>query len=200
MKKVCLLASMAFILVMGVAWAEGPSGDPESKEIKPALLVIDVQNEYLPFMSAEEKPLAMQMINGCIWLFRQKGMPVIRVYNSHPEWGPKPDSEAFAFSASVLVTEEDPKIVKGFPSAFKKTDLDKLLKEKGVNTLFLSGLSAAGCVLATYHGALDRDYNVFMVRDAVMSHNRAYTKTIEDISNSVNFHTMMFMLDNLVKH
>jgi hypothetical protein len=38
-------------------------------------LVIDVQNEYLPFMSKEEKPLSFRMINGCIWLFRQKKLP-----------------------------------------------------------------------------------------------------------------------------
>ena len=92
--------------------------------------------------------------------------------------------------------DDDLKIVKNFPSAFRKTELDRLLKEKEYNTLFLCGLSATGCVLATYHGAAERDYNVFMVKDAIMSPNRNHTKVIEDISDSVNFQTLMFILDH----
>ena len=166
------------------------------EQTKPALLVIDVQNEYLPFMSEEEKPLAMRMINGCILLFRQKELSILRVYNTHPQWGPKIDSEAFAFPSTILVTEDDAKIIKNYPSAFRNTDLDTMLKEKGYNPLFLCGLSATGCVLATYHGAAERGYNVFMVKDAIMSPNRNQTKVIEDISDSVNFQTLMFMLDH----
>jgi nicotinamidase-related amidase len=175
---------------------ESTSQDQKIKQISPVLLVIDVQNEYLPFMSEKEKPISFRMINGCIWLFRQKGLPIIRIYNTHPQWGPKVDSEAFAFPSSIMVTDDDLKIVKNFPSAFRKTALDGLLKEKGYNTLFLCGLSATGCVLATYHGAAERDYNVFMVKDAIMSPNRNHTKVIEDISDSVNFQTLMFMLDH----
>lgn len=178
---------------------ESRSQDKKTEQIRPALLVIDVQNEYLPFMSEEGKSLSFRMINGCIWLFRQKGLPIIRVYNTHPQWGPKIDSEAFAFPSAITVTEDDPKIVKHFPSAFRKTDLDSVLKKKGCNTLFLCGLSATGCVLATYHGAAEKGYDVFMVKDAVMSPNRTDTKVIEDISNSVNFQTLTFMLDHILK-
>jgi nicotinamidase-related amidase len=195
MKRFFLLLFVIVIAQTALA-EESTSQDQKINQIKPALLVIDVQNEYLPFMSAEEKPLSLRMINGCIWLFRQKGLPIIRIYNTHPQWGPKVDSEAFAFSSSIMVTEDDPKVVKNYPSAFRGTELDRMLKEKGCNTLFLCGLSATGCVLATYHGADERGYNVFMVKDAVMSPNRNQTKVIEDISNSVNFQTVMFMLDH----
>jgi hypothetical protein len=143
-----------------------------------------------------EKPVSFRMINACIWLFRQKGLPIIRIYHTNPQWGPKVDSEAFAFPSSVMVAGKDPKIVKNFPSAFRKTELDRMLKTKGYNTLFLCGLSATGCVLATYHGAAERSYNVFMVKDAIMSPNRNHTKVIEDISDSVNFQTLMFRLDH----
>ncbi len=169
----------------------------ESKPIHPALLVIDVQNEYLPYMSEEEKAITFRMINGCIWLFRNKGLPIISVYNTHPRWGPEVDSEAFAFQPSIMVTEDDLKIVKNFPNAFKKTNLDNLLKEKGANTLFLSGFSATSCVLATYYGAAERGHNVFIVKDAVLSQNRTYTKVIADISDSVNFQTLTFMIEHI---
>jgi nicotinamidase-related amidase len=195
MKRFFLLLLMVFSAQTALA-EESISQDQKIKQISPVLLVIDVQNEYLPFMSEKEKPLSFRMINGCIWLFRQRGLPIIRIYNTHPQWGPKVDSEAFAFPSSIMVTDDDLKIVKNFPSAFRKTALDRLLKEKGYNTLFLCGLSATGCVLATYHGAAERDYNVFMVKDAIMSPNRNHTKVIEDISDSVNFQTLMFMLDH----
>jgi nicotinamidase-related amidase len=195
MKKFAFLLLIVFISQSALA-EESKHLNNKNEQIKPALLVIDVQNEYLPFMSEAEKPLAFRMINGCIWLFRQKELPIIRIYNTHPQWGPKTDSEAFAFPSSIMVTEDDAKIIKNYPSAFRMTDLDSMLKKEGCNTLFLCGLSATACVLATYHGAAERGYNVFMVKDAIMSPNRNQTKVIEDISDSVSFQTIMFMLDH----
>lgn len=165
-----------------------------SEQMKPALLVIDIQNEYLQYMSEDDKKVAMEMINGAIWMFRQHNLPVIRVYHTDPQWGPKPDSEPFEYPTSVIVTKDDPKVIKNYPSAFKKTELEKILKEKGCNTLFLCGLSAVGCVLATYHSANDLDFNVFMVKDALLSHNSSYTNFVEEIWNSVNLTTLKLML------
>ena len=88
-------------------------------------------------------------------------------------------------------------MIKNYPSAFQKTELDKMLKEKGCNTLFLCGLSSVGCVLATYFGGMERDYKVFMIKDGIMSHNSAYTNVIKDVCETVSFETMVFMLENL---
>jgi len=134
MKKLVLLFLMVFIAQ--TAMAESPQSQNQKNErMSPVLLVIDVQHEHLQFMSEKEKPIAFRMINGCIWLFRQKGLPIIRIYHTHPQWGPKIDSEAFEFPSSIMVTDDDLKIVKNFPSAFKKTKLDSILKEKGYNTI-----------------------------------------------------------------
>ena len=168
-------------------------------QIRPALLVIDVQNEYLPRMSEEDKQDSLRMINECIWLFRQKGLPIIRVYNTDPQRGPAVDSEGFMFPSTINISEEDPKIIKNFPSAFRNTNLDDILKEKGCNRVFLCGLSATGCVLATYFGAAERGYNTFMVKDTLMSPNHTQTRVIEDISNTVNIQMLMFMVDQIVK-
>ena len=165
-----------------------------SEQLKPALLVIDIQNEYLQYMSEDDKKLALEMINGAIWLFRQHNLPVIRVYHTDPQWGPKPDSEAFEFPASIMVTKDDPRVIKNYPSSFKKTDLEKILREKGCNTVFLCGLSAVGCVLATYFSANDLDFNTFMVQDALLSQSSTYTNFVEEICNSVNFTTLKILL------
>ena len=186
------------LLTLAGLFAQDNQANPPAKEqIKPALLVIDIQNLYLPYMSEDDKKMGMEIINGAIWLFRQHNLPVIRVYHTDLNFGPKPGTEPFEFPKSVIVNESDPKIIKNFPSAFVKTDLDKILKEKGCNTLFLCGLSSVGCVLATYHGAQEREYKVFMIKGGIMSHNSAYTNVIENISETVTFDTLSFMLDYL---
>ena len=93
------------------------------------------------------------------------------------------------------MTEDDPMIVKNFPDAFKKTGLDALLKKQGVNTVFLAGLSGVGCVLATYHGAADLDYNVFMVKGALISHDAALTKSVYDICSNVSYGPLKLLLE-----
>ena len=78
-----------------------------------------------------------------------------------------------------------------------EANLDKVLKEKGINTLFLCGLSATGCVLATYHGALNNDYETFMLQGAIISSDEDLTKSVEKICQSVSLDTFNFMMKYL---
>lgn len=163
--------------------------------IKPALLVIDTQNEFLKYMS-DEKETTFEMINWAIWLARKNNIPVIRVYHTSPEWGPKPGTVEFEFEKSIQIKEDDAKVVKNFPSSFKRTKLDEILKEKGCNTLYLCGLSATGCVLATYFGAMDLDYSVFMLKGAIMSNDHELTDAVENFTETVSLDTFGFMLEH----
>ncbi len=183
MHRVLVFGALAVLALSAAATAQ----ETEIKPVKPALLVIDIQNKYLPLMDEREQASALRMINAFIWKFRQFELPVIRVYHTDPKWGPEPGSEDFEFPESVLIEENDPKIVKNFPSAFKKTELDALLKERDVNTVFLCGLSATGCVLATYFGAMDREYDVFLLENAILSRDAEHTETIKDILESVTW-------------
>ncbi len=171
----------------------------QAKPLRPALLVIDIQNAYLPMMSTEGKDMALYMINGAIELFRENGFPVIRVHHTDPGYGPKPGTKEFEFPESVLVKPEDAQVVKNYPSAFKKTDLDKILKEKGCNAVFLCGLSAVGCVLATYFGANDLDYDTFMIQNALLSPKAEYTRVVQEFCDSVGYMALKVMLENAKK-
>lgn len=195
MKKIALV--LIFIM-LGSTAALSPAAMQKAApaKMKPALLVIDIQNAFLPNMSEQDKKLGMEMITYYIELFRRNGFPIIRVYHTNPQSGPKPDSEAFAFPKSVPVKDDDPKIIKNYPNAFNKTNLDKLLKEKGCNTLFLCGLSAVGCVLATYFGAEDLDYNVLMLKDALISHNTALTKAVQEFCETISYTPLKLLLEN----
>ncbi len=172
---------------------------PLSKDMKPVLLVIDIQERYLPMMASEEKDLALRMINGAIWIFRQHDLPIIRVYHSDLQFGPNPGDKDFEFPSSVIIKDGDVKVIKNYPSAFTKTELETILREKNINTVFLCGLSAVGCVLATYYGAMDRGFEAFMVKNAIMSHKADYTEVVKEITETVTFKTLQFMLEYLRK-
>jgi nicotinamidase-related amidase len=197
MKKIVLLMLLLLVSLVWLFSVEAVKSVPV--KIKPALLVIDIQNAYLPRMDDNDKKLGMDMINYFIALFRANGFPVIRVYHTDPKMGPKPDSEDFEFPKTVAILADDARIVKNYPSAFKKTELDKMLRAKGCNTLFLCGLSAVGCVLATYHGANDLDYDVFMLKDALISHDAALTKAVQQISRTIDYYALKLLLENVCK-
>ena len=195
MKKTALVL---IVVMLGFVPALSPAATQQAApaKMKPALLVIDIQNAFLPKMSEQDRKLGMEMITYYIELFRKNGSPIIRVYHTDPQYGPKPDSEAFEFPKSVSVKADDPRIIKNYSNAFNKTNLDSVLKEKGCNTLFLCGLSAVGCVLATYFGAEDHDYKVMMLKDALISHDRALTKAVQEFCETISYTPLKLLLEN----
>ena len=188
-----ILLSLLLFAPVAVAADEPAAAAPATG--KPALLVVDIQNAYLPYMDAKTKDISMYMINAAIDLFRANGCPIIRVYHTDPKEGPPPGTEPFEFPASVHVRADDPKVVKNFPSAFKKTDLEKILRDRGCDTVFICGLSAVGCALATYFDARGHDFNTFMIKDALMSHRADLTRSVEEITEAVGFDAISYMVD-----
>jgi nicotinamidase-related amidase len=198
MKKVTIIMTILLMIVSVKAFSQDQKEQTKA-QIKPALLVIDIQNAYLSIVPEREKEVAMYYINSLIELFRNNGYPIIRIYHLDKESGPKPGTEQFEYPASVLIKAEDAKVIKTYGDGFNKTDLDKIIKEKGSNTLFLCGLSAVGCVLATWIGAQDHDYKAFLVKNAIMSHNSDYTKHVEDMFDAVGYDVVKLILENSEK-
>ena len=82
-------------------------------------------------------------------------------------------------------------------SGFQNTDLEQLLRDKGCNTVFLCGLSATACVLATYFGAIERDYKAFMIKGALLSGREEHTDIIEDITDAVGWQTLETLINQI---
>lgn len=192
-RTICLL--IAIVLLGPNMFGQGDSQKKTKKVFAPALLVIDVQKEYMTWVSESDRDLAIEMMNWAIWVFRQNNLPVIWVYHSDPEWGPPEDSPGFEFHDSLKVMDSDPKFIKNYPSAFTKTELDNYLKENEIKTLFLCGLSSVGCVLASWFDAKAYDYKAFMVKDALLSHKESYTDNVEEMFNALDLETIMYMLE-----
>ena len=166
------------------------------KDLKPALLVIDVQNRYIPFIPEREKELAFFFINLLIDLFRKHDLPVIRIYHHNEENGPRPNTEEFEYPDAIKIKIEDTRIIKTYSDSFNKTNLNEVLIEKGSSVLFLCGLSAVGCVLATKTGAQNNDYKAFIVKDAIMSHNSDYTKNVETMFDAISYDAVELIIEN----
>jgi nicotinamidase-related amidase len=165
---------------------------------KPALLVIDVQNKYMRSIPARDKEVATFFINLLIDLFRKHNFPIIRIYHKSEEDGTIPGTNEFEYPSSILIKPEDIQIIKTYSDGFNKTDLKKVLSEKGSNTLFLCGLSAVGCVLATRTGAFNNDYKAFIVKNAIMSHNTEYTRNVESMFDAVSYDVVKLILENSI--
>ncbi len=190
-------AVLRVLLLTLASPALSPAGaeTPAPSRLKPALLVMDVQNLYLPFMGEHDVKRGMPMINHVIAPFCANGFPVVRIYHTDPGRGPAPGTEAFEFPDTVRVTEADARIIKNFPSAFKRTRLDAMLREKGVNAVFLVGLGGVGCVLATHHGAAEADVAAGMVKDALLSHDATLTKHAYEIADTINHPSLKLPLE-----
>ena len=62
-------------------------------------------------------------------------------------------------------------VEKQWASAFHKTDLDDYLREHGVDSLVVTGLTTSGCVRASAVDGLQYDYRVVVPREAVGDRN-----------------------------
>jgi nicotinamidase-related amidase len=165
------------------------------REIKPALLIIDTQNKYLKVIPPRDKELAIFFINMLIGLFRDNNYPVIRIYHSEKGKSENPESEEFMYPPSIFIKPEDTMLIKNYSDSFNKTRLDEILSNNGTNAVFLCGLSAVGCVLATMIGAMNHDYKAFIVKDAIMSHDTGFTRNVEMMFDAVSYNAVKLMIE-----
>ncbi|QFZ19696.1 cysteine hydrolase family protein [Saccharothrix syringae] len=66
---------------------------------------------------------------------------------------------------ALPVAEEDVVVLKRRASAFAGTDLDLVLRARGVGTLAVAGVATSAMVAATCYDAADRGYRVTVLRD-----------------------------------
>jgi nicotinamidase/pyrazinamidase len=153
---------------------------------KNVLLIVDLQKDFLPggALPAPEGNLIIPVINRLSGMFER----VIASKDWHPantvhfeRWPPHciRDSEGASFPEDFEDHHVDKIFLKGTGpgdygySAFEATneDLDSFLKANGIIDLFLVGLTAEYCVKATAFDAIEKGYQVTVIRDAVAGVN-----------------------------
>ena len=75
-------------------------------------------------------------------------------------------SDGAEIHSSVEPLYDELIITKRRVGAFSTTELETILRAKGITTLVLFGVSTSGVVLSTVRWAADMDYSLFVVSDA----------------------------------
>ena len=98
MKKIIFIIVSLLLLAVSTTLS---AQDKKAERMHPALLVIDIQKQFMPMMDDREKSLAIYAINAYIDLFRKYGFPVVRVYHTDKDYGPVPGTPEFLRNKSV---------------------------------------------------------------------------------------------------
>jgi len=159
--------------------------------MKPALLVQDIQNFWLyePDSNQELKKSVekrLDVINDAIAWFRKNKLPIIIGYTEDKEEGLLPGTSSFEVPKTVKIEETDFKVTKRHASAFGNPELGTILRNQGCDALVIVGLSASGCVLATYLCAPDWNVRPYLIRGGVASANEEHVRFAEEICDTLS--------------
>ena len=157
--------------------------------MKPALLVVDVQERFFAPEegAAESLEQALAYINAAIGLFRERGLPIFCIQHVNEAENLIPGADGFGLPKQLAVLPTDAHIHKTRGNAFCGTTLADELRQRGVDTLIITGFTAAGCVLSTYRGAEDVDFTPILLRSAIASESPDLIPFVERISNLISF-------------
>jgi nicotinamidase-related amidase len=163
---------------------------------KQAVLVIDVVKDFTDPAGKVPHPQAADIvphINAFTNEARQRGIVIIWIIDSHrpgkPDW--ELDNVRLHCMAGTPGVElapplepqpEDYVLTKRRYSAFVGTDLDLILRDNHVDTLFITGTKTNVCVRATAQDAFQNNYRVIVPRECVSTDKtHLHEANLEDI-------------------
>jgi len=184
------LEAVAAVVRRIVYYGETLCVKPSAKS-RSAIVVINMLKDMIergkPFpMPPEFKQTVVPKIALLIQNARKAGIPVIYVCDAHraddPEFSDFPAGAEHCVKGSgreQVIDEVKPLsgdyiVEKRRFSGFFGTDLDILLSELGVDTLFFAGRPTNVCVLYTVADAFQRGYSVVAVEDCLYSRTKEY--------------------------
>ncbi|SHO46404.1 isochorismatase family protein [Desulfopila aestuarii] len=157
-----------------------------------ALLVVDMQNDFLPggSLAVPDSAAIIPQVNSCIERFTANGLPVFASRDFHPtdhisfvanggQWPPHcvagtwgaefhPD---LRLPDSVIIISKGTDAGREAYSALDATPLSEVLEEKAIERLFVCGLATDYCVLASAKDLLDAGYLVTLITDSMRAVN-----------------------------
>lgn len=129
---------------------------------KSALVIVDVQVGVVS--DAWEAPRVIANVARAVDRARAAGVPVIwvqhadqQLVNGSPEWQWVPELQP---------QPGEVRVHKQFESSFEDTTLELELAQRGVAHVVLAGAATNWCIRATAYGALDRGYDLTLIKDA----------------------------------
>lgn len=129
---------------------------------KAVLLVVDVQVDVVK--GAWDAPRVVGNVALAVQRARAAGVPVIWV--QHNDEDLVKDSPEWQWAPALVPAAGEVLIHKNFNSSFEHTTLDDELARLGATHIVLAGCATNWCIRATAYGALERGYDLTLVKDA----------------------------------
>ncbi len=138
-----------------------------------ALLIIDVQVGLDdPHLGLRNNPQAEQNMARLLTEWRARGRPIFHVQHMsiHPHSPLRPDQPGNAIKPIVAPQGDEPLFRKSVNNAFIGTDLEQRLRQAGVQSIVVIGLTTGHCVSTTARMASDLGFKTIVVADATAAH------------------------------
>ncbi len=157
-----------------------------------ALIVVDVQNDFLPggALGVPDGDQVVPVLMRYMARFQSRGLPIFLSRDWHPpnhcsfreQGGPWPvhciagspgslPPPGFQAPPSAVVIYKATEPDRDAYSAFQGTSLDEQLRAAGVRRLFIGGLATDYCVLNTVKDARTLGYAVYLLTDGIRAVN-----------------------------
>ncbi|HXG50116.1 MAG TPA: isochorismatase family cysteine hydrolase [candidate division Zixibacteria bacterium] len=172
-----------------------------------ALLVVDVQNDFVsPEGSAakrgEDVTAALAMVPRLIRLIdeaRRVGLTVVYIRTTHSEWTDTPSwvyrssqrsglntcregTWGAEFYDGIAPRPSERVVIKHRYSAFINTDLNTVLRARGIESVLVTGVATNVCVETTARDAYMYDYYVTLIEDCSAAYDpKLHLATLENI-------------------
>jgi nicotinamidase-related amidase len=129
---------------------------------KGVLLVVDVQVGVMK--EAWEAPRVIGNVARAVERARAQGVPVLWLQHADEEL--TTGSAPWQWVPELVPAAGEPLIHKRFNSSFEQTALEDELAQLGATHIVLAGAETNWCIRATAYGALERGYDLTLVKDA----------------------------------
>ena len=126
------------------------------------LLVVDVQVGVM--REAWDADRIVANIARTVEKASSQGVPVIWVQHDDQEL--RHGSLEWQLAPELVPLPGEPRIHKQFNSSFEETTLEDELARLGATHIVLAGAATNWCIRATAYGALDRGYDLTLIKDA----------------------------------
>jgi nicotinamidase-related amidase len=163
--------------------------------MKPALLVIDMQERYYARSQGATRECwdrAIGCTNAAIDLFRARGLPIYVI--EHLDGGFGPDAADFPTVSNLDLDPSMPRVRKTTGSVFASTDLEKTLRKEGVTALVCTGYAAENCVLSTVRHAKDLGLGPMILQNSLASRYIDRIRFVEEINDSLSLGALATIL------
>ncbi len=140
---------------------------------KAALVVVDAQRKFS--IDTPDWPEIRQKgvdgMNRYMRLFREAGRPVILMAFEGETHNPYNGDDGDEWLQGMEVKDTDIILTKYAMSSFKKTELEKTLKDTGSDIMVIVGMYAEFCVAATFFSGIEHDFSTYIAHDGLIAWN-----------------------------